>query len=284
MAEAMSLNHDPSDTASDRPRIGLVVVDDGLYTHRWATPVLNCPDFRSVCVACLSPFWAVNFNPGGKRGFWPVSRARLAYYGPSATLKFAFSAAATKLSELRFRLGLGGRPGSVASAARARGVEVLRPLRSDLRDAVFRSRLKGLHLDLLVCAFSQRTDQAFLDLPRMGCLNVHFSLLPQHRGREPLFHAMLAGQGAGVSAHWMGRELDSGPVVVQESLDATGFLVLHQLILAACDLAARVVPAAIVKASSQPRSEFKAAPLLPMAGWPSPEEVGRFKANGARFI
>jgi methionyl-tRNA formyltransferase len=73
-------------------------------------------------------------------------------------------------------------------------------------------------------------------------------LLPERRGREPLFFAMLAGKEAGVSVHWMTPKLDNGPVVVQQPLATTGQRTLHQLILAACELAAQVVPLAIDRA------------------------------------
>ncbi len=280
----MVLNHDAGSDVPGRPRVGFVVVDDGLYTHRWLGPVMDRREFETICVACLSPYWAVDFNPRGACGPWPVARSRLAYYGPAAALGFAWKAAWATVNGLRFRRGLGGMPGSVSSAACARNVEVLRPQRSDLNDAGFRARLKVLRPDLLVCAFSQKADKAFLDLPRLGCLNVHFSLLPQHRGREPLFHAMLAGQGAGVSVHWMAPELDTGPLVFQEPLETAGFRTLHRLIRAACILAARVLPAAIEKAQAGRPTEVDVHPATSLAGWPNPEEVARFKARGFRFV
>lgn len=280
----MSPNRETEDDVPGRPRIGLVVVDDGLYTHRWVGPLLDRREFQTVFVACLSPYHAVDFNPRGARGVLSVGLTRLRYYGPRATLGFLGKAAGASLRGLRFRLGLGGTPESVASAARARGVKVLKPRQGDIRDADFRIRLKSLCPDLLVGAFSQRADPGFLSLPRLGCLNVHFSLLPEHRGREPLFRAMLAGHGAGVSVHWMTAELDAGPVVLQEPLDVSGVRTLDRLILAACDLAATVVPAAIEKAVGGRSAEPDARPVPPRTGWPSSEEVARFKARGFRFV
>ena len=79
----MSLSRPPSTLKADRPRIGLVVVDDGLYTHRWVASVLDHGSIRPVCVACLSPFQAVNLNPGCARGLWAVARARLGLLWPA---------------------------------------------------------------------------------------------------------------------------------------------------------------------------------------------------------
>ena len=264
------------------PRVGLVVVDDGLYTHRWVAPLFDNPCLHIVCAACLSPFHAVNFNPGDARGLWPVTAARLAYYGPKATCKFAGKAIAASFLDLLFRLGWPNTACSVSSAARAHGVEVLRP--NDIHHPAFLARLASCHPDLLVCAFSQRAAPAFLTLPRWGCLNVHFSMLPQHRGREPLFRALLARKGAGVSISWMTTRIDAGAVILQKPLDVSSFQTIHQLILAACRLAAEVVPSAILRAVEHPHGESPARPLPPLCGWPGPEEIALFRQRGLRFI
>lgn len=280
----MRRNHDTTMDATVRPRVGFVVIDDGLYAHHWVAPLMKWHVFDTVCVACLSPYWAVDFNPHGARGFWSVVRSRLAYYGPIATMQFACKAIRSVFSGVRFRIGLNGSPSSVASVACANGVPVLRPRESDLNDAGFRTALKAFRPDLLICAFSQKADEAFLCLPQLGCLNVHFSLLPEHRGREPLFHAMLTGRGAGVSVHWMTPELDAGTVLLQEPLETGKFLSLHQLILAACNLATRVVPASIERACAGQPTEANAHPKTPLTSWPSPADVRRFKAHGFRFV
>ncbi len=273
-----------SQRAAERPRVGLVVVDDGLYTHRWVSAVLDASDIDVVCVACLNPFEAVNFNPGGARGLWPATRARLAYYGIDATVHFAAHAAAARLSDVAFRLRLGGKPNSVASAVRAHRARAYRVRKGDINDAAFRHRLASCRPDLLVCAFSQRADETFLSIPRLGCLNVHFSLLPHHRGREPSFRAMLGGQGAGVSVHWMTPELDTGAVVCQGPLDATRFQTLDQLILSACDLAVQIVPQAIRAAMAGRPAENSASILPPLLGWPTQADLRAFRERGFRFV
>lgn len=267
-----------------RPRVGLVIVDDGLYTHRWVGALLNAPDLEVVCAACLSPFDAVGLNPGGVRGLWRVSWARMRYYGPAATLRFAAKSAVGRAFGLLFRLRLGRQPHCVASAARARAVEVFTPPQGNVNHPEFCARLASHDLDLLVGAFSQRAGPAFLDAARLGCLNVHFSMLPQHRGREPLFQAMLSGQGGGVSVHWMTAEIDAGAVVCQEPLDTAPHTTLHQVILRACDLAALVVPEAVRRAVRWESDKEGPTGLPRLAGWPSREDVARFRKRGFRFV
>lgn len=268
-----------------RPRVGLVVVDDGLYTHRWVVPLLADKRVEVVCVACLSPFTAVDFNPGDVRGLWRVSWKRLAYYGLAATIRFAHKAALANLADQAFCLGLGRSPQSVTSAVRARGLSVLRPPHDDVNHPDFVSCLAAHRPDLLLCVFSQLAEADFLAVPRIGCLNVHFSLLPHHRGREPLFHAMLAGEGAGVSIHWMSQQLDAGAVVLQSPLDITRFRTLHAAILGATEQATQLVPQALLRAAAAcPSKERISGHLPPLQTWPTGKEVAAFRRQGFRFI
>jgi methionyl-tRNA formyltransferase len=71
--------------------------------------------------------------------------------------------------------------------------------------------------DLLVVAGCARILGAELRAaPRLGAINVHPSLLPAYRGREPLFWALLRGeQEVGVTVHRMTEEVDAGPILVQ---------------------------------------------------------------------
>jgi methionyl-tRNA formyltransferase len=69
-----------------------------------------------------------------------------------------------------------------------------------------------------VACFSQRIPAALLALPRLGFLNMHPALLPNHRGPVPLFWVFRAGeQVAGVTIHFMDAGLDTGDIVVQDS-------------------------------------------------------------------
>jgi methionyl-tRNA formyltransferase len=67
---------------------------------------------------------------------------------------------------------------------------------------------------IVVCAFGQILPQAVLDIPPCQCLNVHFSLLPRHRGASPIAAAILAGdEFTGVSIQIVKHKLDTGPVL-----------------------------------------------------------------------
>jgi len=108
----------------------------------------------------------------------------------------------------------------------------------------FLQRLNALTLDLVVVvAFGQILKKDLLALPRCGCLNVHASLLPRHRGASPVQAAILAGDAeTGVTFMRMDEGLDTGPVYEQVHLRLTGTETASALAAALADLAATGLP------------------------------------------
>lgn len=72
---------------------------------------------------------------------------------------------------------------------------------------------------MVVAAYGLILPQAALDIPRLGCLNIHASLLPRWRGAAPIQRALLAGDAeTGVTIMRMEAGLDTGPMLLKESL------------------------------------------------------------------
>ena len=66
---------------------------------------------------------------------------------------------------------------------------------------------------ILVCAYGQILTQQFLDIPDIGCCNLHFSFLPSLRGASPVQTAIASGlKTTGVSLQKIILRVDSGPV------------------------------------------------------------------------
>src|SRR3989442_769182 len=110
--------------------------------------------------------------------------------------------------------------------AEANRLPVLQPER--LRDAAFQDALRALAPDLVVvAAYGKILPRAVLDLPPRGCINVHASLLPRHRGAAPIAWSILAGDTVtGVTIMAMNQEMDAGDILLQRETpiapDATG--------------------------------------------------------------
>lgn len=129
--------------------------------------------------------------------------------------------------------GLDVRSSPVKSAARALGLGVQEP--ASLKDADEHGRLRELEPDAIaVVAYGQILPPEVLDIPRLGCVNLHFSLLPKWRGAAPVERALIAGERlTGVTTMLMDAGLDTGPILLQErdhvAPEDTGGAVLERL-------------------------------------------------------
>jgi len=99
-----------------------------------------------------------------------------------------------------------------------RGLPLVQP--SSLRPPQEAERLAQLQPEAIVlAAYGLLLPQVVLDIPPWGCLNVHPSLLPRHRGPSPVAAAILAGdEVTGVTIMLMDRGLDTGPLLAQRQL------------------------------------------------------------------
>ena len=120
-------------------------------------------------------------------------------------------------------------PPPVKNLALANGLNVIQPERVSDLDSV--EALRALEPDVaVVAAYGQILRQRVLDVPKIGSLNLHASLLPRHRGASPVAAAILAGDDVtGVTIMEVVRALDAGPMVatVEEPIlpnDTTGSL------------------------------------------------------------
>lgn len=113
--------------------------------------------------------------------------------------------------------GQKARPGPVAWRAEALGIPVRTPL--SLRTAEAVDELRSFSPDVaVVAAYGLILPQAILDVPTLGCLNIHASLLPRWRGAAPIQRAIMAGDAeTGVCIMRMEAGLDTGPVLLRSA-------------------------------------------------------------------
>jgi len=109
-------------------------------------------------------------------------------------------------------------PSPVHHAADAAGIAVRTPI--SLKDADELAYWQSLGLDAaVVVAYGLLLPPAVLAAPRLGCLNIHASLLPRWRGAAPIHRAIMAGDAeTGVSIMQMAEGLDTGPVLAERRL------------------------------------------------------------------
>ena len=156
--------------------------------------------------------------------------------------------------------GMQPQPSAVKRVALEHGLSVAQPER--LRDPATHQPLREAAVDVLVvAAYGLILPQAVLDIPPAGCVNIHASLLPRWRGAAPIQRAIEAGDAStGISLMRMEAGLDTGPVLLAESLPIGDEETAGELHDRLATLGARLVVATI------PRLESMAAEPQPEAG------------------
>ncbi|MBF7728857.1 methionyl-tRNA formyltransferase [Pseudomonas sp. N040] len=151
-------------------------------------------------------------------------------------------------------------PSPVKQLALQHGLPVLQP--ATLRDPAAQAELAALQPDLLlVVAYGLILPQAVLDIPRLGCINSHASLLPRWRGAAPIQRAIQAGDGhSGVTLMQMEAGLDTGPMLCKVSTpigaeDTAGSLHDRLAELGAQALAAAIGPLVRGELRPEPQDE-----------------------------
>ena len=110
-------------------------------------------------------------------------------------------------------------PSPVKEVALEEGIAVEQPL--NFKDPADVARLAGYQADLMVVvAYGLLLPEPVLQAPRLGCINIHASVLPRWRGAAPIQRAVLAGDKlSGVSIMQMEKGLDTGPVYLVEEVE-----------------------------------------------------------------
>lgn len=149
----------------------------------------------------------------------------------------------------------------VHEAAEALGIPVRTPV--SLKSAEEQETFVALKLDAsVVVAYGLLLPQPILDAPRLGCINIHASLLPRWRGAAPIHRALLAGDAeTGITIMQMDKGLDTGGMFVKRAVPITATSTASQLHDALSALGATTIVEALpliaagtLKAEAQPET------------------------------
>lgn len=120
-------------------------------------------------------------------------------------------------------------PSPVKEAALALGLPVVTVER--VKDPAFLVQLKEWAPDVaVVVAFGQILPEPVLKAPRLGCINVHASLLPAYRGAAPIHRVIIdGGKRTGITTMQMDRGMDTGDMLLTEAVDITPDMTMGEL-------------------------------------------------------
>lgn len=105
----------------------------------------------------------------------------------------------------------------VKKRAKERGLKILQP--EKLKNEAFLSELKSIGADLFVVVAFRMLPEAVWNMPPLGTINLHASLLPQYRGAAPINWAIINGEKeTGVTTFFIQHEIDTGKIIYRESI------------------------------------------------------------------
>lgn len=160
-------------------------------------------------------------------------------------------------------------PSDVKIYASEHGLNILQPLKIKNNNE-FIDKLREINPDVIcVVAYGKIIPKEILDIPKLGCINVHGSLLPKYRGAAPIQWAVLNGDSeTGITTMFMNEGMDTGDILLQEKIrigpdDTTGE-VWNKLSVLGADLLVKTLQELLegkVKPIPQP-DNFTLAPML----------------------
>ncbi len=183
----------------------------------------------------------------GQDSTFRMAKKYLAAFGACNFARLGWRTLNAKIRNL-MRIGRSrGRYYSVAAVAAAHGVRC--ELVPKVNTEVFRQCLQNMKTDLVVSvSCPQIFRKALIDVPPLGCLNMHGALLPEYRGIAPSFWMMAHGETrAGVTTFLMNEDIDAGDVVEREEFEIYAQETLDQFIIRSKRIACEVLLRAIQK-------------------------------------
>lgn len=147
-------------------------------------------------------------------------KSQLIHFPLLSLMKLFIFGIKISVGRILFSLGFKHTPHTITQVAQKHAIKTLNT--TNVNDSTYLLRLKSLHPDIVVSSCSQIFKSKLLELPKVGCINRHSSLLPSYGGVLPVFWALLNNEKCiGVTIHWMSKEIDTGKIIYQEKIEVT---------------------------------------------------------------
>jgi len=155
----------------------------------------------------------------------------------------------------------------------------------NINDSMFLETLKSISPDVIVSVSSpQIFKNDLIDIPHLGCINIHGSMLPKYRGILPSFWMLAHNEKkAGITIHYINKGIDEGKIILQREFDILPSDTLHSLVIRSKRLGAEALLEAL-KMLEQGKVKLKPNPKEKgdYFSWPTKEAVTIFRDYGRR--
>ena len=265
-------------------RIHLVIDESGFFLPSFVDHLLDhLPEgVEAVGVTVLQ-------NPPNIPTVYSHLRKHLLDIGMASCLRLGRLAALQAIRSAASRIGFRTAPGSVTGAVRRHDLPCR--LVVDVNASETIDWIRGQSPDLLVSSCSQIFRSELLELPAIGAINRHSSLLPAYGGLLPIFQALLHEDSTvGSSVHVMTPEIDGGTVITQSSFKVDAEMTVYDCYERSYADCGPLTVEAITRVrekgnQSIDEMDFGVEARLTASyfGPPSDEDWRRFRASGRRF-
>jgi methionyl-tRNA formyltransferase len=188
-------------------RIALVTQEEPFYLP---------PALAALCAARQPDIVALIILPSFNEGLSATARRLYEFYGLWDFIRLSGRFIGAKIADKLNRLAPLTRPYSAVDVARRYDIPIYQPPKINAPEFVTALR-DEIRPDLLISvAASQILKQRVLEVPPLGCINLHSAPLPRYQGMMPNFWTMLHDEPkAAVTVHYMVEKLDAGDIIVQ---------------------------------------------------------------------
>ncbi len=256
-------------------RILIITEEDELYLPlsidlllaEWATDVVEVVCARNPLVP----------------GRWAAARRFVKAFGVIPLFKHALRLAKIVVLDTCPPLNRTGRLFSIRRVCLKYGVPYVKC--HDVNDPQFLQHCLGLSVDLIVSVSpTQIFKEQILCLPRHGCINIHSSKLPKYRGLYPVYWAMACGEhDVGVSVHYIEKGIDTGKVILQDTIEIPEASTLDQMLTVAKIKGAHLLIDAVRRIQNGTVQGDYAEGQGSYYSFPTAESYRQFKSYGYRL-
>jgi methionyl-tRNA formyltransferase len=180
-------------------------------------------------------------------------------------------------------VGLFTKTGSITRRAKQRGIPILHT--QNVNNPQGREFLARCEPDLLISAhFDQKLDSQLCDGPGRAAVNIHPSLLPEHRGLEPVLHAMVRQESAfGVTVHRIAADIDTGAILAAKEIKTDPRESVLRVMLNLAKSGANLL-AASAKEAQSPGVGAKQTGEGCYHSWPTGRDIGQLYRSGRHLM
>ncbi len=250
-------------------RIYFITEEDVFYVIRLFRRFFSLwvgSDIEITGVAICKPF--------NKKSLAALARQMLGFYGPrlfvTQGLRYAYRRAAGR---------------TIESLCGEHGIPVEKP--GNVNDVDFLQRLRKRAPDLVISvAAPQIFRKPLIELPRLGCINIHSAILPAYRGLMPVFWAMYHGEAEiGLSVHYINERIDEGPLIRQIRVPVPAGASLDEMLKKMKDRGGDLLWEVVQGFRNKAVSLVPYPDIQPSYhSFPRPEDVKEFRRRGYRIL